>query len=61
MKKPIRSSVRGLRVRQFCEREGISRRTAWRWVEKGIVSVSRVAPLTGVRIAYQDAPPRRES
>ena len=39
-------------VAAFCEREQIDRRTAWRWVQKGIVKATRVAPRTGVRLAY---------
>jgi len=41
-----------MRVSELCEREGISRATAWRWVGKGLLDVSRRAPRTGVRVSY---------
>lgn len=43
---------RGVRVRELCDQEGISRRTAWRWVDKGLLTVSRRGPRTGVRVAF---------
>ena len=55
MKSTTRSSApvaRGERVRDFCEREGIARTTLWRWAQKGVVVVSRVAPGTGLRVRY---------
>jgi hypothetical protein len=45
-------TVRGYRMVEFCRREGIDRRTGWRWAEKGIVAVTRVAPRVGVRVRY---------
>ena len=45
-------SARGYRIRDFCEREGISRATCWRWVEKGVVVVSRLERSVGVRVVY---------
>jgi predicted site-specific integrase-resolvase len=56
-RKPVLRSgprVRGEPLREFCDREGIDRTTAWRWVRKGILSVSRVAPRHGVRVRYSD-------
>jgi len=44
-----------MRVRDLCEQEGISRRTAWRWVDKGLLHVSRRGPRTGVRVSYPEA------
>jgi len=41
-----------MRVRELCEQEGISRRTAWRWVDKGLLEVSRRGPRTGVRVSF---------
>jgi predicted site-specific integrase-resolvase len=41
-----------MRVSELCEREGISRATAWRWVGKGLLDVSRRGPRTGVRVSY---------
>lgn len=54
---PLRAA-RGLRIREFCAREGIDRRTAWRWAEKGLVQVSRLAPRVGVRVRYVREPDR---
>jgi hypothetical protein len=45
--------ARGVTVRDFCEREGIDRSTAWRWVSRGVVEVSRLAPRMGVRVTYR--------
>ena len=45
-------SARGWTVRDFCEREKISRATCRRWIEKGVLQVSRVGPKTGVRVHY---------
>jgi predicted site-specific integrase-resolvase len=45
---------RGYRVRDVCEREGITRATAWRWIRKGVLTVTRVDPRTGVRVKYSD-------
>lgn len=52
-------SARGYRIREFCEREGIDRVTAWRWAKKGAIEVSRVAPATGVRVRYRDEDPQK--
>ena len=46
------ASVRGYRVRDFCEREGITRSTFWRWSQKGVVVVSRLDRAVGVRVVY---------
>ena len=48
-------SARGYRVRDFCEREGISRSTFWNWAAKGVVRVSRLDRAVGVRVVYADA------
>jgi hypothetical protein len=48
----IRPSARGYTVKDFCLKEDITRRQMWRWVELGIVEVSRVAPRTGLRVHY---------
>lgn len=45
---------RGVRVRELCDQEGISRRTAWRWVGKGVLTVSRLGPRTGVRVRHAE-------
>ncbi|RPJ53074.1 MAG: AlpA family phage regulatory protein, partial [Acidobacteria bacterium] len=52
---PAPPPPRGLRMREVCEREGIARSTAWRWVDKGLLQVSRRGPRTGVRVSYPDA------
>jgi hypothetical protein len=44
-----------LTVKDYAAREGVSRRTVWRWVEKGAVQVDRKAPRTGVRVVDKDA------
>jgi hypothetical protein len=44
-----------LTVKDYAAREGVSRRTVWRWVEKGAVQVDRKAPRTGVRVLDRDA------
>jgi predicted site-specific integrase-resolvase len=44
-----------MRMRELCEREGIARSTAWRWVDKGLLQVSRRGPRTGVRVSYPEA------
>ena len=46
-----------MRVRELCEQEGISRRTAWRWVDKGLLQVSRRGPRTGVRVSFPTTDP----
>lgn len=48
------ASARGYRVRDFCEREGISRSTFWNWASKGVVVVSRLDRAVGVRVVYAD-------
>lgn len=48
-------SPRTMRMRELCEREGIARSTAWRWVDKGLLQVSRRGPRTGVRVSYSEA------
>ena len=54
--RPARASTaRGYRIRDFCEREGISRATFWRWNEKGVVVLSRLDRAVGVRVCYADA------
>ena len=45
-----RPSARGYTTRAFCQQEGVSRSTLWRWVEKGQVEVSRLGPAAGVRV-----------
>lgn len=47
-------SARGYRIRDFCEREGISRATCWLWARKGVVVLSRLGPAVGVRVVYAD-------
>jgi len=47
-------TARGYRIRDFCEREGISRSTCWNWARKGVVQVSRLGPAVGVRVVYAD-------
>jgi predicted site-specific integrase-resolvase len=37
-------------VTAYAARHGISRRTVWYWVEKGIIEVSRKTARTGVRV-----------
>jgi hypothetical protein len=49
-------SARGYRIRDFCEREGISRSTCWNWARKGVVTMARLAPAVGVRVVYAEAP-----
>lgn len=39
-----------LKVKEYAQREGVSPRTVWRWVEKGAVIVVRKGPRTGVRV-----------
>jgi predicted site-specific integrase-resolvase len=51
---PPRPTIRGYRMTELCEREGIDRRTGWRWVEKGALKVSRLGPRLGVRVQYPD-------
>jgi hypothetical protein len=54
--RPARAATaRGYRVRDFCEREGISRATFWRWNAKGVVVLSRLDRAVGVRVCYADA------
>jgi len=48
-------TARGYRVRDFCEREGVTRQTVWNWARKGVVQVSRLGPAVGVRVEYSDA------
>jgi predicted site-specific integrase-resolvase len=45
-------------MREFCEREAVTRSTVWRWARKGVVVVSRLAPATGVRVRYAPEPRR---
>jgi DNA-binding transcriptional regulator YiaG len=44
-----------LTVKDYAAREGVSRRTVWRWVEKGAVQIDRKAPRTGVRVVDREA------
>lgn len=53
-RKPPSPAPRGYRVREFCEREQVSRATVWRWAKKGALKVSRLGPATGVRVQYID-------
>jgi predicted site-specific integrase-resolvase len=53
-KPPPPRTIRGYRVAEFCQREGVSRTTVWRWAKKGALKVSRLAPATGVRVQYVD-------
>jgi hypothetical protein len=50
------SSTRPLTIRQVCEREGISRSTAWAWVRKGhvrvVMKIDRMA-APGVEVVGQ--------
>jgi predicted site-specific integrase-resolvase len=39
-----------MKVKEYAQREGVSPRTVWRWVEKGAIKVVRKAPGVGVRI-----------
>jgi predicted site-specific integrase-resolvase len=41
-------------MQDFCEAEGVSYRTGWRWVKKGVIQVSRLGPGIGVRVRYAD-------
>jgi predicted site-specific integrase-resolvase len=52
MKATTRPTARGYRIRDFCAEEGIDRATLWRWAQKGVVTVSRLAPQTGLRVSY---------
>jgi predicted site-specific integrase-resolvase len=54
-KPPPARTVRGYRMAELCAREGIDRRTGWRWVQKGALKVSRLGPRLGVRVQYLDA------
>lgn len=47
-------SARGYRIRDFCEREGISRSTCWNWIRKGVVATSRLDCRVGVRVVYAE-------
>jgi hypothetical protein len=49
-----RRVARGYRMADFCAREGVSSRTVWRWARRGLVTITRLAPRSGVRIAYTD-------
>ena len=55
---PERPERDWLRPQQLADREGVSRRTVWAWVEKGIVEDRRLAPKTGVRVRLR--PEKRE-
>lgn len=35
---------------ELADREGVHRRTIWRWVEKGLVEARRLEAHTGVRV-----------
>ena len=52
-----RRTVRGYKISDFAQREGVAERTIWRWAEKGIVQVSRLAPATGIRVHYRAGDP----
>jgi hypothetical protein len=53
--RPARAATaRGYRIRDFCEREGISRATCWNWARKGVVVLSRLDRAVGVRVLYAD-------
>ena len=39
-----------VKTRELAAREGISRSTVWRWVEKGLVEARRRDARTGVRV-----------
>jgi predicted site-specific integrase-resolvase len=43
-----------LKPRDLAEREGVDRRTIWRWVEKGLVEARRLDARTGVRVRVAD-------
>lgn len=51
-------TARGYRLRDFCQREGISRSTAWNWMRKGVLRASRLQAGTGravgLRVAYAE-------
>lgn len=49
------ATARGYRIRDFCEREGVSRSTVWNWARKGVVRMNRLGPAVGVRVAYAEA------
>jgi predicted site-specific integrase-resolvase len=39
-----------LKPAELAAREGVSRATVWRWIDKGLLEVARRAPATGVRV-----------
>jgi excisionase family DNA binding protein len=36
--------------RELADREGVTRQTVWRWVEKGLLETRRLGPRTRVRV-----------
>lgn len=50
-----RSERDWLKPRELAAREGVSRRTLWRWAQKDAsILISRVAPRRGVRMRLRD-------
>jgi transposase len=47
-------TARGYKVDEFARREGVAKSTVQRWIDKGAVKVSRLAPRYGVRVDYLD-------
>jgi DNA-binding transcriptional MerR regulator len=43
-----------LKPSELAAREGVSRRTIWRWQEKGVVEIRRRRPQLGVRMRLAD-------
>ena len=39
-----------VKPRELAAREGVDRRTVWRWVDKDLAEAKRLAPRTGVRM-----------
>jgi DNA-binding transcriptional MerR regulator len=43
-------AAKWMRPSDLAEKAGVSRRTIWRWQEKGLVESKRRAPRVGVRM-----------
>ncbi len=44
-----------LAAKEIARREGVTRETVWRWVDKGLIEVRRRGPKTGVRMRFRSA------